>query len=285
MLATRVAEDPDRVFAEYKDEDVAWISVTRAQFAHEVAQVAKELIAAGVGRADRVGLQASTRYEWAVLDFAIQAAGAITVPVYPTSSAPQVAALHPHWRNLADPDGHGHARILLFLPLAHVLARYIEVLALACGAVLGFSTPKTIAADLRSFQPAWLMVVPRVLDTFLNTVGLRAGGGLKGHLFRFSANVSRHVVDTDGSARGLLTLKSKVADALVLSKVREALGGQLRHVVCGGSRLSPDTARFFIGLGVRVMEGYGVTESADPLSKPCGRDETPRGRRPPPVTH
>lgn len=80
-----------------------------------------------------------------------------------------------------------------------------------------------------------------VLDTFFNTVGQRAGGGLLG-------------------------LKSKTADALVLNKAKAALGGRLRHVVCGGSRLSPDTARFFIGLGVLVMEGYGATEMAGPLT-------------------
>ena len=365
LLAVRVAEEPDRVFAEYKNDAGAWVPVTRAEFAAEVAQVAKGLIAAGVGLGDAVGLQSATRYEWAVADFAIQSVGAITVPIYPTSSPHQVAAIHrdaaltaiivethehaaiarglpsappvfviddtespalahltsmgsdvtdhslkertayvraddvativytsgttgeprgvalshrafvdhalgaaihPDWGTLADPDEHGNARILLFLPLAHVLARHVEVLALACGAVLGFSTPKTIAEDLRSFQPTWLMAVPRVLDTFLNAVGQLAGGGVKGQLFRFSAGVSRQVADAEGNPRGLLGLKAKTADALVLNKVKAALGGRLRHVVCGGSRLSPDTARFFIGLGVRVMEGYGATETAGPLT-------------------
>lgn len=90
----RVAEDPERTFAEYKNNAGIWVPVTRAEFAAQVARVAKGLIAAGVGLGEAVGLKSATRYEWAVVDFAIQAVGAVTVPIYPTSSPHQVAGIH-----------------------------------------------------------------------------------------------------------------------------------------------------------------------------------------------
>ena len=277
LLRDRVAEAPERPFGEYKDADGAWVSVSLARFQDDVTAVAKGLVAMGVTPTRSVGIQANTRYEWAVLDFAIQAAGAITVPIYPTSSpsqvahinadaelavlvvenvgqgqvaravdhAPQVLVIDDHHEPAipaltaagADvPDsalaeaidgvraddvativytsgttgrpkgvalshrafvehalnGAAHedlgtlaidARLLLFLPLAHVLARHVEILALACGATLGFApTPKSLAEDLTSFRPTWIMAVPRVLETFYNVVDARAGGGIKQRL-------------------------------------------------------------------------------------------------------
>src|SRR5690606_10394664 len=87
----RAAERPDAIFAEIKDEDGAWRSITLEDFYAQVRAVAKGLIARGVAPGDRVGIMGDTRYEWAVSDFAALAAGAITVPIYPSSSAKQVA--------------------------------------------------------------------------------------------------------------------------------------------------------------------------------------------------
>ncbi|SEI91776.1 AMP-dependent synthetase/ligase [Demequina mangrovi] len=365
LLRDRVAEAPEHLFGEYKDESGAWVPVTLAAFQEDVSAAAKGLIAMGIAPAQTVGLQANTRYEWAVLDFAIQAAGAITVPVYPSSSAHQVqwmvddaglamlvveteamaevaralegthrllvidgdeepaldvlaeagaiiddatlaaatadvraddvativytsgttgrpkgvalphrafvehainGASHPDLGTLAQND----ARVLLFLPLAHVLARHVEVLALACGAVLGFApSHKTLASDLRTFRPTWLMTVPRVLETFYNVIDERTGGGVKQKLFRWSAFVSRKV-DEARVRRGrhgiVLRAQMALANALVLHKVRDALGGNLRHIVCGGARLVPRVSHFYGGLGIAVMEGYGTTEIAGPMT-------------------
>ncbi|WP_062527769.1 AMP-dependent synthetase/ligase [Demequina rhizosphaerae] len=365
LLRDRVAEDPARIFGEYKDESGAWVEVSRARFQADVTRAAKGLLAHGIAPTQTVGLQANTRYEWVVIDFAIQAAGAITVPVYPSSSAHQLAwiredadlamlivendtmaaaaremdtpprllvidgdeepaldvlaeagaiiddatladatadvraddvativytsgttgrpkgvalshrafvehslngAAHSEFGTLAD----GDARILLFLPLAHVLARHVEVLALACEAVIGFApTHKTLASDLQTFKPTWLMAVPRVLETFYNVVDERTGGGIKQRLFRWSAFVARKV-DEARVRRGrhgiVLRAQMAVANALVLNKVRAALGGNLRHIVCGGARLVPRVSHFYGGLGIAVMEGYGTTELAGPMT-------------------
>lgn len=363
LLREKTAAHPDKVFGEYKDAEGTWIPVTLAEFSAHVAQVAKGIVAHGVLPGQRVGLQASTRYEWALLDFAIQAAGAITVPIYPTSSPFQVQSIHddaqlallvvesdeqaqvageltngPRVLSLDDAEqpavaaliaagadiddatleactanvraddvativytsgttglpkgvalshrafvehamqGTAHpdlgtiaadARLLLFLPLSHVLARHVELLALACGAVLGFApSPKTLAKDLATFKPTWMMAVPRVLDTFYNAVDARTGGGAKQRIFRWAAQVARDVdvARMGGGAGPVLRAKKAVADRLVLDKVRDALGGQLRHIVCGGARLSPKVSHFLGGLGIAVMEGYGTTELGGPMT-------------------
>ncbi|NTV39858.1 MAG: long-chain fatty acid--CoA ligase, partial [Demequinaceae bacterium] len=91
MLAERVAADPLRAFAEVKDEHGGWTMVTLIEFNTSVRAVAKGLIAAGVQVGDRVGIVGETRIEWSIMDFAIFAAGAVTVPIYPSSSESQFA--------------------------------------------------------------------------------------------------------------------------------------------------------------------------------------------------
>jgi long-chain acyl-CoA synthetase len=157
----------------------------------------------------------------------------------------------------------------LFLPLAHVLARHLEILTLASGMTIGFApSPATLPADLKSFKPHWMIAVPRVLEAFYNTAEARAGGGVKLTLFQWSASVSRRVAQArqNGTVGPLLALKSALADRLVLHKIREAMGGQMRFIVCGGARLSPQFGFFYTGLGVNVLEGYGLTESSAPTT-------------------
>src|SRR4051812_33664069 len=91
MLARRAAAAPQSIFAEVKDADGAWQPITLAAFHAQVRAVAKGLVALGVSPSDRVGIMGDTRYEWSVIDFAALAAGAVTVPIYPSSSPEQVA--------------------------------------------------------------------------------------------------------------------------------------------------------------------------------------------------
>lgn len=157
----------------------------------------------------------------------------------------------------------GDTRVLLFLPLAHVFARYAMVLALSSGAVIGY-TPnhKTLAADLASFRPTWMPLVPRVLETIYNRADA-AQTGLKKRIFRWSAKVAREssmALETGGSSLGL-KVRFRIADALVLKKIRALMGGQLGYVLAGGAKLNASIGHFFRGLGVTVMQGYGLTET------------------------
>ncbi|PKQ18153.1 MAG: long-chain fatty acid--CoA ligase [Actinobacteria bacterium HGW-Actinobacteria-8] len=355
MLADRVAAGPDRVFAEVKDGQGGWSPVTLGEFQSRVRAVAKGLMASGVQVGDRVGIVGETRIEWSIMDFAILAAGGVTVPIYPSSSPSQfawilsdagirvVAAemaetretlasldgaptlfgldraamdelaqlgrditdaeldartadvtledlatiiytsgttgqpkgamlthgnLVEHSKNVElDPDFggfvQGETRVLLFLPLAHVFARFAMLVALTGGAVIGYApTHKTLAADLKSFHPTWMPLVPRVLETIYNRADTSMTGVRK-TLFRWSAKVAREmsVAREHGGADASLKFRYAVADRLVLGKIRHLLGGQLAYVLSGGARLTPEIGHFFRGLGVEVLQGYGLTET------------------------
>ena len=363
LLRERAAEHPDRTYCEYNDKSGEWVPVTLAEFRRQVEAVAKGIVALGVKRGDCVGLQASTRYEWALFDFAIMTAGAMTVPIYPSSSARQLewivadsaltmlvvetaknqsvaesvvdgavllaidgddgaaarlteagaaisdaelaertvgqrlddvasvvytsgttgnpkgveltqrnlvehalnAAAYPDLHEVTKPGN----RLLLFLPLAHVLARHLEILSLASGMTIGFApSPATLPSDLKTFKPHWMIAVPRVLEAFYNTAEARAGGGVKQKLFNWAAKVSRAAAAArqDGRLGPILALELALADRLVLHKIRDAMGGQMRFIVCGGARLAPKFGYFYTGLGVSVLEGYGLTESSAPTT-------------------
>ncbi|WP_160297490.1 AMP-dependent synthetase/ligase [Demequina flava] len=356
VLNERASSNPSAAFAEVKDEQGEWTGVTIGEFRDRVRAIAKGLIATGVSVGDRVGVMGDTRIEWSELDYAILAAGGVTVPIYPSSSASQCAwivedagisfvgvesdenqamlaalegapevlpltaagldelaargasvsdedlaartadvtlvdlatiiytsgttgrpkgAMLTH-RNLvehaanveADPNFgtfvHGETRVLLFLPLAHVFARFAMILALQTGSVIGY-TPnhKSLAADLQAFKPTWMPLVPRVLETVYN----RADTSMKGirkTLFRWSAKVAREMsasMETGGPSSGL-NFRYKLADRLVLSKIRALLGGNLQYVLAGGAKLTPSFGHFFRGLGITVMQGYGLTETS-----------------------
>ncbi len=355
LLTERVTADPLRAFAEVKNDQGGWSPVLLIEFDTSVRAVAKGLIAAGVQVGDRVGIVGETRIEWSIMDFAILAAGAVTVPIYPSSSASQfawiiddagiglVAAEQPETRatlagletaptlfgldeaamaelaalgehitdaelaartadvvgkdlatiiytsgttgrpkgamlthgNLVqhalnvelDPDFggfvRGETRVLLFLPLAHVFARFAMVISLASGAVIGYSpSHKTLAADLKSFHPTWIPLVPRVLETIYNRADTSMTG-IRKTLFRWSAEVSREKSRVrDGGKRSMsLGVRFAIADKLVLGKIRHLLGGQMAYFLSGGAKLTPEVGHFFRGLGVEVLQGYGLTET------------------------
>jgi len=357
LLATNVADHPDQVGLRIQ-RDGRWEDVTYKEFGAQVTAVAKGLVAAGIKAGDRVALQAKTRYEWTVCDFAIWTAGGVVVPVYETSSADQVAwiladsgaraaiverdehastmesirdhapDLGPIWvmdddavgtlsaagSGVADselderrttlgadsvatiiytsgttgrPKGceltHGNflfeigngmsllgsflnvqGSLLLFIPLAHVLARVLEVGAIKTRTVLGHTPDvKNLVEDLGGFKPTFVLAVPRVFEKVYNQAKATADAGGKGKIFDRAAQVAigwSKAQDTGGPG---LALRAQHAlfDKLVYHRLRAALGGNCMGAVSGGAPLGERLGHFFRGIGVVVYEGYGLTET------------------------
>jgi long-chain acyl-CoA synthetase len=155
---------------------------------------------------------------------------------------------------------------LLFLPLAHVFGRVVELVALSTGCVLGHAPDTTtLIEDLAVFKPTFILSVPRVFEKVYNSAQQKAqaGGALKGRIF---AQAERTAVQwSKASAHGvpspILRAKHAVFDHLVYSKLRIALGGQCSTAMSGGAALGERLGHFFRGAGITVLEGYGLTET------------------------
>jgi long-chain acyl-CoA synthetase len=361
LVVRKAEEQGDRVLFSRR-VGAGWNDVTAARFKEDVEDVARGLVAAGVQPGDRVALMSHTRYEWTVVDFAIWTAGAITVPVYETSSAEQIAwiladsgavacvvetsghaadvssvreqlpALRDVWqidagglddltkagsevadadlearRSLAGPADvatliytsgttgrpkgceltHANfmalcdntvARLgsvvstegactLLFLPLAHVFARFIQVLAITAGARMGHSADvKNLLPDLATFQPTFLLSVPRVFEKIYNSAEQTAAADGKGRIFAAAAAtaIAWSEAEQDGGAGLWLRTRHRVFDALVYARLRTRLGGKIEYAVSGGAPLGARLGHFFRGAGITVLEGYGLTETTAP---------------------
>jgi long-chain acyl-CoA synthetase len=153
---------------------------------------------------------------------------------------------------------------LLFLPIAHVFGRAIEVGALAAGCTLGHSSDvKNLLDDLAGFRPTFVLAVPRVFEKVYNGAKQKAHGAGKGKIFDAAENVAiRYSQATEhGTAPLLLRVQHAVFDKLVYGKLRAALGGQCIAAVSGGAPLGARLGHFFRGVGVTIYEGYGLTET------------------------
>ncbi|WP_413449827.1 long-chain fatty acid--CoA ligase [Georgenia phoenicis] len=162
------------------------------------------------------------------------------------------------------------ARTLLFMPLAHVFARFVEVLVIAAGVPLGH-TPDTkdLVADMGTYRPTFILSVPRVFEKVYNAAEQKAAAGGKVKIFRWAAKVNiaySRALDRPGGPGVRLKALHKVADALVLKKIRAVLGGQAVYAVSGGAPLGERLGHFFRGLGLVVLEGYGLTETTAPVA-------------------
>lgn len=344
--------------------DGHWQHVSAAQFLSEVSAVAKGLIDAGIGEGDRVGLMSKTRYEWTLLDYAIWFAGAVTVPIYETSSAEQVEWIlsdseavaifvdsSRHLDRVADrrkhlpglkhlwsldrgavekltssgnevtdeqlearrtavtplslatliytsgttgrPKGcmltHGNfmfelgvtveeldelfdnedASTLLFLPLAHVFARVIQVGCVKARVRLGHSADiKKLMEDLQEFQPTFILAVPRVFEKVFNTASQQAIADGRGRIFHRAADTAIAFSRAQEAAKpgALLRARHAVFERLVYGKLRTALGGECSYAVSGGAPLGERLGHFFRGIGLPVLEGYGLTETTAALT-------------------
>jgi long-chain acyl-CoA synthetase len=159
---------------------------------------------------------------------------------------------------------------LLFLPLAHVFARIIEVGCLEAGIVLGHcSDMNDLLPDLASFQPTFVLAVPRVFEKVYNGAESRAVGEGKGKIFGRAARIAVAYSKALDTAKGPglgLRAEHAVFDRLVYGKMRAALGGKAQFAVSGGAALAERLGHFFRGAGITVLEGYGLTETSAAVS-------------------
>jgi long-chain acyl-CoA synthetase len=341
-----------------------WTDVTAAQFLHEVRRTARGLVAAGIEHGDRVALLAKTRYEWTLLDYAIWYAGAVTVPVYETSSREQLTWIlsdsgsravlvetehhaavveeirdEVHVEHVWTIDGAGETggavaelqllgeavsdealearraavsprdpatiiytsgttgrpkgcvlthrsfmfeletatselaplfdtdggSTLLFLPMAHVFARIIQLGAIKQRVRLGHTADiRRLVDDLAEFRPTFLLAVPRVFEKVFNTASQRAASEGRGRLFDRATDVA--IAYSRALERGrvspLLRAQHALFDRLVYGRLRGTLGGSCRYAVSGGAPLGERLGHFYRGIGLQVLEGYGLTETA-----------------------
>lgn len=152
---------------------------------------------------------------------------------------------------------------LSFLPLSHVLQRAVDYLFFSSGCTITHGSIDTVAADMRELRPTVLVSVPRLYEKVYQKV-LDAGGA-KGKLVTWAADIARQAALCREKGEDLpssLQWKYSIADRIVFSKLRAGIGGRLRYFVSGGAALAPDINRFFLGAGITILEGYGLSETS-----------------------
>lgn len=365
FLEQQRRDDPDNVLFTRRDSTGAWVDVTAAQFHAEVLSLAKGLISRGTQPGDRVGIMSATRLEWSLLDFALWYAGAVSVPIYETSSAAQIAwiaedaqlslvfaetpghaqtihegldasalqsrpsVLQIEGEDLAAlrdsgsessaqevesrrsaattedlatiiytsgvtgrPKGceltHGnfvehslqtiaalegvvgrHSSTVLFLPMAHVFARFVSVIFIAAGGRVAHTPDiKQLIDDLGDIAPTFLLGVPRVFEKIYNSAALKADGDGRKRIFDAAVDTAVRWSQANGEGKvpWTLRLKHRVFSRLVYSKLRARMGGRVTHAFSGGSPLGDRLAHFFNGVGIQIIEGYGLTETTAPVT-------------------
>ncbi|AZI63179.1 long-chain fatty acid--CoA ligase [Rhodococcus qingshengii] len=157
-------------------------------------------------------------------------------------------------------------RVLTFLPLAHVLARAVSLATFEAGASQAhWSDFATITTQFERYKPNTILGVPRVFEKVRDGAARKAesGGKIPGAIFAFAEATAKEYSQALDNGGPSLILKAKhaVADKLVYSKLREALGGECWFAISGGGALTPELGHFFRGLGVPIYEGYGLTET------------------------
>jgi len=364
LLIKRVNMDPSLALMSKQVEPNVWKDVTAADYLAEVKALAKGFIASGIEPGQRVGIMSHTRYEWALCDFALWFAGAVSVPIYESSAPSQIEwilgdsgavavifedsdmvslfktvakslpAVKSHWvmesndlkdlvakgksvtddvleerrtsanldslstiiytsgttgkpkgcellhRGFVDLCNNAQAVLpevvcpggttVLFLPMAHVFARFVSVLCVAGGVKVGHQPDaKNVAPAMQSFHPTFLLAVPRVFEKVYNSAEQRAESGGKGKIFRAAAETAiawSSALDTAKGPSLALSLKHKAFDVLVYKKLRAAMGGQVKYAISGGGPLGARLGHFYRAIGLIVLEGYGLTETTAPVT-------------------
>lgn len=163
----------------------------------------------------------------------------------------------------------GGASTLLFITTAHVFARFIAVLCVTAGVKVGHQADtKQLLPALASFKPTFLLAVPRVFEKVYNSAEQKAEAGGKGKIFRAAAAVAvEHSKAVEaGSVPFGLKVKFALYDRLVFSKLRAAMGGRVKYAVSGSAPLGSHLGHFFHSLGIKILEGYGLTETTAPAT-------------------
>mgnify|MGYP000286801841 CR=1 FL=1 len=160
------------------------------------------------------------------------------------------------------------SRLLLFLPLAHCFARYIQYVAIGSHGVVGYiSSAKRLLADLRGFKPTYLLGVPRVFEKVYNAASQKAGAGMKGRIFAKAAATARewsHAQQEGNGFSASLRMRHAMYDRLIYRTIMGVFGGHCEYAVSGGAPLDGAIAHFFNGVGLPLLEGYGMTETCAP---------------------
>lgn len=152
---------------------------------------------------------------------------------------------------------------LSFLPLSHVFQRMVDYLFFAVGCSVAHGSVEQVADDIKRLRPTVMCSVPRLYEKVYQKV--LDADGIKGKLVGWAASVGRRAAalrEAGKEPSGLLALKYRIADKLVFSKIRAGVGGRLRFFVSGGAPLAPEINRFFLGAGIRILEGYGLSETS-----------------------
>ena len=369
LLIDRVNMDPNLPLMAKQVSPGVWEPVTAGDYLKEVRDLAKGFIAAGVEPGQRVGIMSHTRYEWALVDFALWFAGAVSVPIYESSAPSQIEwilgdsgavacifedaemlglfktvkkdlpAVKKLWtiessdlsdlvvlgtkitdevlearrkssglqdlatiiytsgttgrpkgcellhQGFVDLSKNAQAVLpevvcpggstVLFLPMAHVFARFISVLCAAGGVQVGHQPDaKSVAPAMQSFHPTFLLAVPRVFEKVYNSAEQRAESAGKGKIFHAAAETAiawSMALDTKKGPGLALNAKHKLFDALVYKKLRAAMGGKVKYAISGGGPLGARLGHFYRAIGLIVLEGYGLTETTAPVT--IGRPE------------
>jgi long-chain acyl-CoA synthetase len=168
---------------------------------------------------------------------------------------------------IPDVFARDEASTLLFLPLAHVFGRLIQLAMIRARVTIGHTpNPGTLLKDLHSFKPTFLLAVPRVFEKVYNGAQSKAhdASHIKGIIFDAAANTAiaySESLDAGGPSK-ILSAKHSLFDTLVYSKLRDAMGGRVSHAISGGASLGSRLGHFYRGLGLTVLEGYGLTETS-----------------------
>ena len=154
---------------------------------------------------------------------------------------------------------------LLFLPVAHVFGRMVQIGAINSGLHLAHCSDPLgrLPIDLASFKPTFVLAVPRIFEKIYNGAEARAEAAGKGKIFRKAAETAiaySEAMDKKGISP-LLTLKHGLFDKLVYSKIRAGMGGRVEAAISGGAPLGVRLGHFYRGAGVTILEGYGLTET------------------------
>jgi long-chain acyl-CoA synthetase len=154
---------------------------------------------------------------------------------------------------------------LLFLPVAHVFGRMVQIGSITAGLHLAHCSDPAgrLPLDLASFKPTFVLAVPRIFEKVYNGAEAKAEAAGKGKIFRKAAEVAIAYSENLDSKKfkPLLSLKHKLFDALVYSKIRNGLGGRVEAAISGGAPLGARLGHFYRGAGVTILEGYGLTET------------------------
>ncbi|ARJ05131.1 long-chain-fatty-acid--CoA ligase [Cnuibacter physcomitrellae] len=161
------------------------------------------------------------------------------------------------------------ASTVLFITTAHVFARFISVMSVHAGVKVGHQADtKRLLEALGSFKPTFLLAVPRVFEKVYNSAEQKAESGGKGKIFRRAAETAVAHSEALDAGRVPLGLKLRFAlfDKLVFAKLRAALGGRVEYAVSGSAPLGHHLGHFYRSLGVKILEGYGLTETTAPAT-------------------